>query len=73
MRYFIFEKNSRVYIIAYNFFSQQIWVDKVHHGKAHKILYKKMCIVNLYKFFLGIAKILQDYLPSIFNHSKDLI
>ena len=38
-----------------------IWVDKVHHQKAHQILYKKKCIVNLSKFFLGIAKILQEY------------
>ena len=28
-------------------FAQQMWVDKINHQKAHKILYKKKYIVNL--------------------------
>ena len=46
---------------ACNFFAQQIEIDKVHHRKSHEILYMKNCKVNLSKFFLGTAKILQNY------------
>ena len=57
MRFFIF-----IFILLLiTFFAQKIWIDKVHHRKVHKILYKKNCIVNLSKFFLDIAKIVQDY------------
>ena len=60
-------------LLLITFFAQQIWVVKVHHLKAHKIHTRKKCVVNLSKFFLGIAKILQDYvLESLFNKVGNL-
>ena len=41
------------------FFCPADWIDKVHHRIDHKILYKEKCIVNLSKFFVDIAKIVQ--------------
>ena len=42
-------------------FAKKTDIDKVHHWKAHGILYKNDYIVNLTEFFLATIKILQDH------------
>ena len=55
---FLCSWSSRFFISLVTFFAQQQQNDKIHSGKARKILFKKKYIFNLSNFFLGIAKIL---------------